>query len=276
MTNDEEDKEGEELKEKEVKRFNKSKDIILDESFKKAELLKKDQPKKKEVQIVAKKPFIKLGIFITLIAIIGLVSINFLPLVYINYETDYGSIEEYFSYEDFRYNIIEPEEINSLFESTCYNCSDNSDTYIGLTFNDLTNTPKLTIYIFIFLALIGIIFTIFILFDRKKDFSEETITIIHSFFIAFIITIGIILLFINIKFLGAHLLFQLNKPFIQALGFNKIKMFFFSTYISILLSFFFFIIGLVFMRINLNKAVNKFNVDKSKKSNLNYRFWSNI
>ncbi len=275
MTNDEEDEE-EELQEKEEKKFNKSKDKILDESFKKAESSKKDQPEKKEAQIVVKKPFIKLGIFMTIIAIIGLVFINFLPLMYINYETDYGSIEEYFSYEDFRYDIIEPEEINSLFESTCYNCSDNSDTYIGLTINDFTNTPKLTIYIFIFLALMGIIFTIFIIIDRKKDFSEETITIIYSFFIACIIITGLILFLINIKFIGAHLLFQLNKPFIYVLGFNKVKMFFITPYVSILFSFALFIIGLVFMRINLNKAVNKFNVDKSKKSELTYKFGSNI
>jgi len=88
--------------------------------------------------------------------------------MYIYYETDIGSFEEYLSYDDIRYDLDDLEDINNIFESNCYNCSHNTQNYIGLTKNDLINTPKISIYIYIILALIGLIFTIFVIIDRKK------------------------------------------------------------------------------------------------------------
>ncbi|KYK30561.1 MAG: hypothetical protein AYK22_03570 [Thermoplasmatales archaeon SG8-52-3] len=275
MTEGEEDK-TEEPQKHEEKKSNISKEKILDESFKKAELLKKGPTIKKEEPVIAKKPIMKIGLVITFIAIIGLLFINFLPLMYIYYETDLGSIEEYFSYNDIRFDLIEPEEINNIFESSCNNCSHNSDYYFGVTKNDLINSPRITIYIFIILALIGIIFTIYILIDRKKDFSDETNTIVQSFFIVFLMILSIYLLSINLKFLDSHLFFELNKPFIFAMGFNRLRIFFLMPYFSILISFVLFCIGLVFMKIYLNRAVNQFNVKKSKRSEVSYRFGSNI
>lgn len=273
MNNDENEEE-EKPKQKEDIKSIKSKEKILDESFKKAALIKIDHPKKREVKIVEKKPFIKLGLIITVIALLGLVLINYIPWMYLGYETNYGLVEESFSYKDFNNNLIESEEIISLFESTCYNCSDNSNNYIGLALDDFTNIPKLNLYIFIFLALLGIIFTIFIIIDRKKDFSEETITIIHSLFVALIIIVAVIIIFLNVKFLGSHVLYQLNKPFIQVLGFENVRILFFMPYVLFLFSFGLLIIGLTFIRINLNKAINKFEIYKSKSSEFSYRFGS--
>jgi len=275
MNNEEEDKD-EEIQQKVERKNRIPKEKILDESFKKAELLKKFSKEKKEEQILVKKPIIKLGFIIAIIAIVGLVFINFIPWLYINYQSDFGIVEEYFSFADFKNYRIEPNEINSIFESTCINCSDNSNNYIGLTYNDFINTPTIASYIFIFLLAIGIIFTIFILIDRKKDFYEETVLIVHSIFTAFIIIIGLILILLSFKFFSAHLLLQINKPFIEVLGLNNIKLFYFMPYVLFIFSISLFIIGLTFIRINLNKAVNKLELDKSKELDFNYRFGSKI
>ncbi len=276
MTNEEKEDKDDKLKEKEKKKSDKSKDKILDESFKKAELLKKGPPEKIEKKTVINKPFTKLGLIISFIAIIGMIFLNFIPWMYINYETGYGSVEEYFSYNELINNQIESEDVIGLIESTCNNCSDNSNNYIGLTLNDFKNTPKLTFYNFIFLALIGFIFTIIIIIDRKRDFSEETMIIIHSIFSTFLLIIAVIIILINIKFLGADLILEMNKPFIEFLGFNNFKIFFFMAYISIILSFILFIIGLTFIKINLKIAINNFQMNKSKKLHIDYRSGSNI
>jgi len=276
MDNDEEEKEEEEeLKQKEDKKSIKSKEKILDDSFRKAELLKKDPQEKKEKKIVLKKPFNKLGIIIVVIAIIGILFINYIPWLYINYETDFGWVEESFSYDDLNNYLIESEDIIGLFESTCYNCSDNSNSYIGLTLNDFTATSKLTLYIFVFLALLGIIFTIYVIIDRKKDFTPETFTIIHSIFVVLTIIVAIILIFLNVKFLSSHVLSLLNEPFINALGFEIVRIIFFMPYVIFLFSVVLLVIGITLIRINLNRAVNRFDAIRSKKSELSYKFGSN-
>jgi len=273
MSNEEKDKESEN---KEEKKIYKTKDQILDESFKEAELLKTGKSETKVPQIISKRPFIKVGILIVIIALIGLIIINYIPFMYLNYETDSSSIIEFISYEDFRFDQIEHEEIYSLFESTCYDCSENSDSYVGLTYNDFIDTPKFTIYIFYIMIFTGSLFTFFILVDSRKNFSENKITIVHSIFTAFIILTGIIILILNIKFLDANLLQHLNKPFIQALGFNRFQMLFFMPYFLILISAILFIIGLILMRLNLNKAENKYNCDISGNENIHYKFGSKI
>lgn len=276
MKDDKEEKD-EKLDVKPEKKFYKTKEQILDESFKKAEIQKVGKPEKEDKeQIIIKKPFIKIGIFIAIIAIIGVVYINFLPLMYINLETDYGTVEEFFTYEDFTNDQIESDEIKSLFQSTCHNCSENSDAYIGLTLNDFRETPRFTIYVFLFLTIIGIIFTIFIGISRIKSYSEEIINLVHSIFITLIIISGVSILFLNIKFLASHLVYQLNKPFINELGISKAQMFFFTPYVSIFFSFVLFIIGLAVLRININKAIEIFKFNKSKKSEISYNYGSNI
>jgi len=273
---DEEEEAEKESENKEEKKIYKTKDQMLDESFKQAEILKTDKSKKVDKYISPKKPFIKIGALIIIIAIIGLIIINYVPFLYINYETSDTSIKQYFSYGDFKNDLIEPEKIYSLFESTCIDCSDNSDSYIGLTINDFTDTPKFTIYIFYIMIFIGAIFTIFILVDKKKNFSENTITIVHTIFTAFIILAGIIILFLNIKFLSANLLQKLNNSFLFALDFNKIQMLYFMTYFLIMISTILFIIGLILMKLNLNKAVDKFNLLSSENNNLRYKYRSKI
>jgi len=78
------------------------------------------------------------------------------------------------------------------------------------------------------------------------------------------------------KFLAANLLQQLNKPFLMGLGFKRVQLLFFMPYFQILISFILFIIGLILMKLNLNNAVDKYNLVFSEKNNLRYKFGSKI
>ena len=275
MENNDEDTEGKDQQKVDRKR-KKVKEEFLDEAFKKAELLKKAHSEIKKEQKVVKKPFIKLGIIAIIIAILGLALINYIPWMYIKYDSDYGTIEEYFSYNDFKNNNIEIDKINSLFESTCKNCSNNSKNYIGLTINDFTGSQSTILNSLIVLALLGLIFTVFIIIDRIKNFSEEIVNIIHSIFIASSIFIGLIVFLSTIKFLGAHLLMQFNKPFIEVLGITNIDLFFFIPYLFFASSLLFVIMGLILIKANFNKAVQNLESDKSQKSHSIYRYGSNL
>ena len=275
MTNNDEDTE-EEDQQKSGRKRKKLKEQFLDEAYKKAELLKKTHLEIKKEQKLVKKPFIKLGIIAIIIAIIGLALINYIPWMYIKYDSDNGTIEEYFSYRDFNNNDIENDNIKSLFESTCNNCSNNSKTYIGLTINDFTGSQRTIFNSLIVLALLGLIFTGFIIIDRFKNFSEETVNTIHSIFIASTIFIDLIVFLSTIKFLGAHLLMQLNRPFIEVLGINNINLFFFTPYIFFTSSLFLATMGLMLIKANFNKAVQNLESDKSRKSHSIYGYRSNL
>ena len=273
MNSEDEEKESEE---KEEKKIYKTKDQILDESFKKAELSKIGKNDTIDQHLIIKKPLQKIGFLIVIIAIIGIAILNYMPVLYINYETENSSITQFISYEDFKLDKIEPEEINSIFESTCYDCSDNSDSYIGLTINDFIDAPKFTSYVFYIMIIIGVLFSIIGLVDRKKNFSEKTNTIIHSIFTAFIILTGIIMLILNMKFLDANLLQHLNKPFLKELGFNRIQLLFFEPYFIIFISVILFVIGLIHMKLDLNKAFEKYTLINSKDDNIRFNSRSKI
>lgn len=258
-------------KQKEDKRSKKIKEQFLDEAFKKAELLKKTHSEKKEKKKVEKKPIRKLGFVVIIIAILGLAVINYMPWMYIKYDSDYGTIEEYYTYSDFD-DEVKYNEIYNLFESTCSNCSHNSRNYFGLTMNDFSGTQRLMSYSLIVLGLLGFIFTIFIIIDRIKNFSEETFTIIHSIFISSIILIFLITFLSTIKFLGAHLLFEINKPFLEVLDITNVDMFFFIPYIFFFFSLCLLIIGLMLIKANFNKALNSLETDKFEESYSIYRY----
>lgn len=275
MKNSDEDTEKED-QQKEEKKSKKIKEEFLDEAFKKAEFLKKTHSEKKVKKKVEKKPIIKLGFVVIIISILGLAVINYIPWMYIKYDSDHGTIEEYFTYSDFKNNEVKLNEINNLFESTCNNCSNNSKNYFGLTMNDFTGTQRTIYYSLMALGLIGLIFTIFILIDRRRNFSEENVNIIHSIFIVSIIFISTIVFLSTIKYLGAHLLVGLNGPFIGVLGIRNLNLFFFTPYIFFLASLCLLIIGLMLIKANFNKALQNLEADKSQESYALYRYESRL
>ena len=161
------------------KKREKTKEKILDEAFKKADVLREKKIKNKRMKKTIKtvdRPFLRSGILIIIIAIIMLTFTEYSPWMYIDHETDMDSATHVI-YRDFN----QVEEINQtvldLFQSPCNNCSNNSNTqnYIGLTFDDFTNSPQTISNGIMILIVLGIIFTMFLIIDRFHRFSDEFI-----------------------------------------------------------------------------------------------------
>ena len=195
---------------------------VLNETFKKAEI--SDGLKLNEKKINKKRPFLKSGILILVIAIICLVVIDNTPWVYVKYQDqNLGVIEEALNRDltNEKYeNIENPDStslgsIKELFESQCNNCSDNSQHFIGLSIDDFSYTSGMTFIAFLIIAILAIIFIALQLIDKiLRRFSIETVAIIHSMFAAGIILASTFVLLLTIKFLGTYLLIFYNGPFI--------------------------------------------------------------
>jgi len=261
------------------KRLEKTKDEILDETFKKAENPNKIKPIQKK--IVQKNPFLKSGIIVIIIAILCLAIINYLPWMYIQYEDpELGTIEEMFN-KDFGDKIEKYIEKNrnsnsnaysgiyNVFESQCSNCSNNSNNFIGLTLDDFSNIPTRAFFSFIILALLGLIFTIFQIVDKFRRFSIDTNAIIHSAFAIGLILVCAYLLVLIVKFFGAYILLAINWPFI---GLNEIRILFVVPLILI------FIIPVIIkgataiIKMNFNELKKRFKTDIPEDSFSLYKF----
>jgi len=253
----------------------KAKEDILDETFEKAEISKGLRPKKEEKG--TKKPFLKLGIILIFIAVISLVIvINHLPWMFIKYDAEYGTIQEFYHRDFINEEDHYYEEIDDIFESPCTNCSNSSKNYIGLIKDDFTNIPKTTSYGFITLALLGIIFTIFGIFERIRNFSRELVTVIHSTFAAAAFIVSIIIALSTIKFLGSHFLLYYNKPFIEASGVNDVILIYPVPLILIVISFAIMIIASTVMKINFHEFEKKLVPEKKRSSVSNFKFGNKI
>lgn len=241
------------------------KEEILDETFRKAEILKGLRPiEKKEV---TKKPFLKLGIVLIIITIISLVAINYTPWIYIKYDAENGIIQE-FIHRDLKDGHYY-KEFDYIFESPCANCSNNSKNFIGLSKDDFTNIPKITFYGFIILFLLGIIFIIFEIIERKRNFSIKIVTLIHSTFAAATLTVNMFVIFTLIKFFSSNFLLYLNRSFIEVSGINNIILIFPVPIFIIFISLISIIIAINIMKINFLKFEKKLISEKTH-STLSY------
>lgn len=251
-----------------------AKEDMLDETFKKAEISKGLRPK--EGGRVTKKPFLKIGIVLIIIAVVSLAIINYLPWMYTKYSSESGTIQELF-YKDFE-NKEENyyRETDYIFESPCTNCSNNSKNFIGLTKNDFTNIPRTASYGFITLAILGLIFTIFEIFDRMRNFSMETVTVIHSSFAAAAFIVNTVITILSIKFLGVYFLVYYNRPFIEASGINNLILIFLVPTILIVITITTIMIAITIMKINFHEFEMKLRSDKPRSSISNFRHRRNI
>jgi len=247
-----------------------AKEDILDETFKKAELRK--ALRLKEEKKIPKKPFLKLGIVLIIIALIGILSVNSLPWVFIKYDTANGTTQESY-FKDFSEGTIH-DETTYIFESPCNNCSNNSKNFIGLTMNDFSDIPKLTIYAFSLLGILGGIFVIYLIIDKWRNFSVDTTLLIHSAFAVFANIISVFVIFILAKFLGSHFLLYYNMPFIEASGIKNITIVYPATSILIILSATIIMITIVVMQINFRDFEKKFLFEKTRSGRKYFRFGS--
>jgi hypothetical protein len=243
---------------------------ILDETFKKAEMTIGLRPsKKKKFQ---KKTFQKLGIGLIVIGLVSIFAINYLPWMYVKFDTDYGTMQEVFNRDFKKGNFYD--EIDYIFESPCTNCSNNSKSFIGLTKGDFSNIPKLTSYAFIILVLLGIIFTIFEVIERSRNLSVEIAKIIHSIFAVGALIVSVFVVFISIKILSSNLVLYYNKPFIEIFGIKNVILIFPAPIILIVISLVSIMISIFLIKINFHEFEKKFLSEKTRSTLSGYKFWS--
>jgi len=234
---------------RDIRRIRKnSKDDILDESFKKAEINKGIGSKEKKM--LTKKPFLKLGVIFLIFMLIAILMINYFPWVYIKYDAEYGEVQEFFyknfeNERDFNYT-----EIDYIFKSPCTNCSNYTNNFIGIQKSDFTTTPKQTLNHFYILGILGAIFTIFAIVEKFKDFNKEFVSIIHSSFAMGGVLISIAIFLQNIKFLSFYLVFYNNFSFIEASNINNLIIIFLAPVIILFICFAIIIISSTVMKIN--------------------------
>jgi len=251
-----------------------SKEDILDEAFKKAEISK--GLRKKEGRIVSKKPFRKIGIALIIIAIFGLIIINFVPWMYIKFDADYGRIEEFY-YKDFENKEGHHyDEIDNVFDSPCKSCSSNTSNFIGLSQQDFIEIPKSSSNVFILLIILGIIFTILEILGRLKEISIEIITIIHSIFAASAVFIGIFLIYLEMKFLVAYFLLYHNRPFIETSGVIDLILIYPATLILIVIAFAVIIISTTVLKINYHEFEKRIEENRPRGAFSRFKFGNHI
>ena len=239
------------------------KEKILDESFKKAEKSKGIKVEGKK-ELIKKEPFLKLGIILIIISIVALAVVNFLPWVFIKYDAEYGTIQEFY-FKDFenKEGIDYLKEIDYIFESKCTNCSTYSNNFIGITKDDFYDIPTTASYAFYVLITIGVVFTIISILDKCKRYKRNIISIIHSGFATSGIIVGTFIIMLNIKFLSVHFLIYFNEPFIETSGASGIILIFFAPLFLIIISIALVLISLITINLNLRefnkkkKAMNK-------------------
>ena len=92
-------------------------------------------------------------------------------------------------------------------------------TYMGLSQDDFKEASITSFYGFIALFALGILVTIFAVLERIGVFSWRVFLIMHSVSAASIILISVLIIYVVIRFLGAHLIFNHNRVLVpQEIG----------------------------------------------------------
>ena len=160
--------------------------------------------------LVSKKPFPKIGIFLIIFAISGIIIIDNLP--WYNYNGDllkfiddqvvgYEKVDLYF-YKDMRTNIDHPSAI-WFFQGPYAHTR-------GLYSDDLSESPRLAFYGMISLIILGIAICIFGILDKKKNFSLIKFRKIHLIFSIFIILPCVFIITSVTRFISSYLLLSHN------------------------------------------------------------------
>jgi hypothetical protein len=257
------------------KKKEKVKEEILDETFKKAEFLKNTQSTK-EKKKTSDKPFFKSGIIIIIIAIVALALITFTPWMYAKYDIGNASTQQFF-YKDFQNEEIKNnktllENITNLFDSPCKNCTNNSQNYIGLTIKDFGDIPKLTSYGLVALIIMGLIFTIFVIIDRFRNFSFEKSYLVCSIFAASYVVTSVFILLLSIKFLASHFLLYYNEPFIRTSGLTNVTLIFLAPIILVFFSSAIMKGSMTVMKINFREVEKRLESEQPEKNHSTFRY----
>ena len=258
-----------------VKKSEREKEELLDESFKRVELSRKKKKflikEKKEI----KKFFPVFGVIFIVIAIVALLIINYLPWMYIKYNnSDYQEFEGFF-YKDFK-TKFEQKEILDLLGSNCNNCSSYSHNYIGLSTEDFIYSPQYCFYGFIALILLGLISIIFAIIDKLRNFSIKSYVLFYFISGIIEVIIGVYILSICVKFLGANFLLFYNKSLIEGIGLYNAKLLILAPILLIVFAFILVKGAMIAVELNF-KELEKRNIsDKTSGFVSAYKYGSNI
>ena len=179
---------------------------------------------------------------------------------FINKDPDFGIINESGNETDFE------EVIDSIFESNCKNCSENSDHFIGISKSDFNSVSRLCSYEFILLIIIGLIFTIYETIEKLLKFSSHSVSIVHSSFATITIIICSYVFYVLIPFFGAHILQLVNAPFLKILNISYLLIVFISPIILIALVLLMIRIGFAILKMNFNDLQEKVESEYVKKN----------
>ncbi len=255
---------------------NKYKELILDETFKKAEFYIANRKKKKMETTKAKgKPFIKSGIAVIFIAIFAIICVQFFPWMYLKYDTATGGVEYFvgrdFFIQDQNIDKINPEIIN-LFEAPISNKEKYSGSYIGLTLNDFSNIPKTTMTAFVIMIIISIIFSLYLIIDKFHTFNIDNVTMIYSGFAACCIVLSLIVLIYGLKFIASYFMLYFNWQYVIDLGINDIRLVYVVPLIMIFLSLVLVKSCITILKLNYHDIEKRDETEKSEKRFLTFKF----
>ena len=179
---------------------------IIDRVFTKPEETKNDLSEEK-------RPFLKTGLILIVVALICLGVVVYAPWAYVNCDSyDKNQITEEFIYYG-NYDI-ENEEVKNIFNPPSNNCTNSSCQHTNLNFDDFTQTPNMAIYSFIFLMIIGLLFVIFQIIDKVQTFSEKRFITLYSTFSMFSLIVSVFILLLMTKFIAIYFSLFYNSEFI--------------------------------------------------------------
>jgi len=183
----------------------------LDNSFKKAE--NKNKPKKEIKLPKKKKPILKIGFILIIFGLLLIVILktNIFPWMYISYDSNFEDVSYDNSY--FSNFISNKEDINQTVEK--FFSSENSSKLIGLSDQDFFDIPKISFFISIAIIILGSIFSILVIIDKKLNFPLINLYIFQTIFVSFLILIFIYFISILTKFLGGNISIILNSKLIN-------------------------------------------------------------
>ena len=258
-----------------IKKIEKVKEELLEDTFKKAESSKKTKKILSKEKKDLKKFFPMFGVIFIVIGLVSLLIINYLPWMYIKYNNSNFAEVDGFYYRDFK-TKFENEEISNLMGSKCDNCSDNSKNYIGLSTEDFFYIQQYSFYGFITLILLGISSIIFAIIDKFHNISVKSAILFYSTSAIAELIIGMFILSLCIRFIGANFLLVYNKSLIEYINLYNVKLIMLAPILIIVFTLITINSAKIVLDLNFKELQKRNQSDKTSRSFSTYKYGSNI
>jgi len=235
--------------------MNRANDKILDDSLGEIDIqLRMIGDEKNYI----KKPFRKVGILIIIISVLCLLLMSQLPWAYVKYDSKQNenkSVEEVIFSDTSAQDLKE----NSFFES------ENGSQNVGILLDDFTNIYRMSYYLLIGLIVMGVIITLYQIITMNKGHLYDLDLIFNSIVTIIAAVIGIEIISLFIRLIGAHFLFFHNSLFI-AEAFPNIHMILVLPFAILVITAVFLKISFTILKMNFKKLEKIHKYDSSKKA----------